>query len=80
MIRPGPSSIEPGAAPGGVVIHLYAVPTGRLIGVDHLLPDDDIAAAATLAVATADDTDVCLVGYDGDTGARYTVDDWTRFT
>jgi hypothetical protein len=83
MIRPGPASIEPGAAPGGVVIHVYAVPSARLLIESHATTLADAAYRAGLdaddvtAQLRADDAGVCLVAYDGDTGARYTAEQWT---
>jgi hypothetical protein len=79
VISPGPPSLEPGAAPGGVVIHVYAVPSGLLLAVSTNATPTQAAYAAGLdaaAVALAYAGDVCLVAYDGDTGARYTADAW----
>lgn len=79
MIRPGPTTIGPGAAPGGVVFHVYDA-AGTLLAVDQVGPGDDVQAHAERA---ADDTNlehnvdvVVIVAYDGDTGARFTLDDW----
>jgi len=80
MIRPGPPSIDPGRSPGGVVFHAYD-DSGRLLATDHVAPGDDVQAhAERTADAAFDDYGaelVVLVAYDGDTGARFTVNDWT---
>ena len=49
ITRPGPAAILPGMIPGGVVIHVYAVPTGR-----HLLTRMTRSAAETEHHATED--------------------------
>ena len=78
MIRPGPASIAAGVAPGGIVCHVYAVPTCELLYVSACSHD-----AETQALADADAVvallgewpgldGVCLVVYDGDTGERLT--------
>lgn len=80
--RPGPPTIDPNTAPGGVVIHVYAVPTSRLL---HTSTATTIAEAAWRAGLDADaaiaalvdgEDALCLVAYDGDTGNRYGPDDW----
>ena len=82
MIRPGPPTLDPGAAPGGVVIHVYGVPSGHLLtcsAVTNLAHVEAIAradAARAESLADPDDDGLCLVAYDGDTGARYTAEDW----
>ena len=81
LIRPGPSSIDAGEYPGGVVIHVYGVPSLRLL---HTSKARTGAEAALNAGADADaalaalppDTALCLVGYDGDTGRRYRQGEW----
>jgi hypothetical protein len=78
VIRPGPQSITPGICPGGVVIHVYAVPSQVLLLSQRIGPRDDVYAAAERAAAV-DAAAVCLVAYDGDTGERYSADDWTAF-
>ena len=82
MIYPGPDSILPGMAPGGVVIHGYSVPSQRLLFVQAIPAgwsdgDVDIVAKwnADLAMADADPA-TCLVAYDGDTGERLSVAAW----
>ena len=78
-IRPGPPSIAPGQCPGGVVIHVYAVPSGVLVATSAIHPGDDVAAFAERDAATYDALmadAACLVGYDGDTGERYPVEAW----
>ena len=82
MIRPGPASIEPGTHPGGVVIHVYEVPSQRLLAVSNARGTD--AELRVIALADADAVErridvaadgVCLVAFDGDTGERMT---WPR--
>jgi len=71
FVRPGPASIEPGACPGGVVIRVYAVPSGTLVIEQRIGPGSDVEAAATLAAELdAPGWAACLVAYDGDTGER----------
>jgi hypothetical protein len=78
MIRPGPPWIEPGAAPGGLVVYCYTatVPAVMLFR-SELVPDDEgaIERAATadadfVAALLSADQAVVLVIYDGDTGER----------
>ena len=81
MIRPGPPNIGPGACPGGVVIHIYAAREPPvLLTVSDIGPDDHpeqaAAAAADVTALLADGSAVCLVAYDGDTGERFTADEW----
>jgi hypothetical protein len=70
MIYPGPQSIEPAGAPDGVVVHAYSVPDHELLLEQRLTPDVDLETAATDAAETTAGHTVCLVAYDGDTGAR----------
>lgn len=76
VIRPGPLSIDPGVAPGGVVIHIYGVPSGRLLTDSTVTNPAHVQAIAEAdadrANVNADDDDdgLCLVAYDGDTGER----------
>lgn len=76
FIRPGPTALAPGLIPGGVVIHVYSVPTQRLILTRLAHDRDDVErhaeADALLSDAALwpDDVGVCLVAYDGDTGKR----------
>lgn len=78
-VRPGPLRIEPGRRPDGVVIHVYAVPTQRLLAITTAKTEAEAAYAAgmtadqTLAAMRDDEDAVCLVAYDGDTGDRM---DW----
>ena len=83
LIRPGPERILPGLVPGGVVIHVYAVPTCRhlltrqsrsVAETEHYAPQD---ADQAMNVLTAHELGVCLVAYDGDTGERMGADAWT---
>lgn len=79
MMRPGPITIPAGEAPGGVVFHVYDG-AGTLLAVDQVGPGDDVQAHAERAADVTNlehDVDVVvLVAYDGDTGARFTLDDW----
>lgn len=78
FVRPGPARLERNRCPGGIVVHVYAVPSGRLLLVAHLSPNDPIeqlAAAdvrATFDALAADEDGVCLVAFDGDSGERST--------
>ena len=89
LIRPGPPSIEPNSAPGGLVFHAYAVPSQRLLVVTGLGSADieDMAeigaqaerdSDAAFAALTEDEVGVCLVGYDGDSGERMVMGVKTR--
>jgi hypothetical protein len=80
VIVPGPAAIDPGAAPGGFVVHGYRIPDGALVFTQQLTPqltNDNVQVMAeqgadtTLADAPAG---VVLVFYDGDTGDRA----WTQ--
>lgn len=81
-VRPGPLSIAPGAIPGGVVVHVYEVPTGRLLHVTHAAVDANVAQLADHDADVVgqriapDAAGVCLVSYDGDTGERFKPGDW----
>jgi hypothetical protein len=80
-VRPGPPTIDAGRCPGGVVFHVYAVPTERLLltryATDSITAADieADADAATLALR-ADEHAVCLVAYDGDDGGRFPTWAW----
>lgn len=82
MIHPGPPQIEPGVYPGGVVIHVYDVPSGVLVttSMSRSLAEASHNAATdadvTVLFARPDRWGVCLVAYDGDTGERFDADDW----
>jgi hypothetical protein len=78
-VRPGPPAILPRSAPGGVVVHVYAVPSGRLLVVQSIeagtysdkLPEQAAEQAWSLLEAVEPGADgVCLVAYDGDSGER----------
>jgi hypothetical protein len=77
-VRPGPPTIDPDRCPDGVVIHVYAVPTERLLLVRYALATDPLttdqieadAEDAEMALR-ADEHGFCLVAYDGDTGRRF---------
>jgi hypothetical protein len=80
MIRPGPPSIAPGKAPGGVVFRVYKR-NGTML-VERALSAVDEADAETDATKTleaftpGEPMEMCLVCYDGDTGVRWTAEDW----
>jgi hypothetical protein len=79
VIRPGPLSLPPGQCPGGVVIHVYSVPSCVLLLTQHVPVTANVEHAAVAAgerVANVP-TDVCLVAFDGDSGERYSAGDWT---
>lgn len=71
--RPGPESIEPGRAPGGLVVHVYDL-TGALLLERPLRNTAEAeATAAEDGQAVADAAagcDVIMVIFDGDTGER----------
>jgi hypothetical protein len=77
VIRPGPDHIGAGAAPGGLVVHVYDTRDGRLVTFAPV-PAVTAEQADAIGAANAEEvarllpagTDVCLVFYDGDTGAR----------
>jgi hypothetical protein len=81
-IRPGPEQIDPGCAPGGLVICAYDL-NGECLTEDLLTPDVDpsVMGRATVQYVNSlpGSESVVLVVYDGDTGARWTPDDWRRF-
>lgn len=72
--RPGPPEIEPGGAPGGLVFRIYDL-SDRLVATDRIVPPDWQPTEETVEAARAAG-DVCLVVYDGDTGVRWTDDDF----
>jgi hypothetical protein len=82
MFRPGPDRITPGTASGGVVLRVYKRNGTMLVerplrAVDQAAAEAD--AAKTLEAFTpGDPVELCLVCYDGDTGARWKHDDWVR--
>lgn len=77
--RPGPEQIEPARAPGGLVIRVYGedgrlllerlVPAGELLlDLDMMLATD--VDAAIVEQQLADGEALCIVVFDGDSGAR----------
>jgi hypothetical protein len=83
--RPGPPNIDPARAPGGVVLHLYAIPTARLLVARHLVGElmerpEDVNRLSALDIAEAermwnpDEHGLALVVYDGDTGNRLMIE------
>ena len=82
FVMPGPASIAPGAYPGGVVIQVYAVPSGVLLQTSKA---GVLASAAYIAGRDHDVAEMrkpsgtngfCLVAFDGDTGRRFSADEW----
>lgn len=75
VVRPGPESIDAGSCPGGLVIHVYGVPSGRLLHVGPCSPADSMERRAS---SDADQVlgllrtgeGMCLVFFDGDSGQR----------
>lgn len=71
--RPGPSKIDAGRAPGGVVIHIYNR-AGELLVESAVAPHDDVRTRAErdadLVIAATGELDTCLVAFDGDSGER----------
>lgn len=82
MFRPGPSSIPTGRHPGGVVLHVYEVPSGRLLAVSMVNPDEEVGwraefdAERVLRVIAPGAVGFCLVAFDGDTGERFPPEAW----
>ena len=81
--HPGPATIGPGCNPGGVVIHIYGAPSAKLLTISHVGILSSAAWQAGLdhdkAQARLPKSDVgfCLVAFDGDTGERFTAEDWS---
>lgn len=82
MIYPGPLEIDPLQCPGGVVIHVYGVPSGTLLNESAALSSAEAAFNAgkdhdnASNRLPAGDEGYCLVAYDGDTGRRFSADEW----
>lgn len=82
MIRPGPCSIDPGACPGGVVLHVYDLAGVLVIPPRYLSPTmspleleaDAMLAAALTAAALPGEAPLVVVTYDGDTGERFVLE------
>ena len=73
-LRPGPPMLAPGLAPGGLIVHVYdragvllMARTLTSLAEARATAEDD--ADAVLAIA-GPGADICMVIYDGDTGAR----------
>lgn len=75
--QPGPLAIEPGRAPGGVVIHIYDN-AGRRISEQMIGPGDDVEALAEVGARLIPEATVIvvLVAYDGDSGERFPPSAW----
>lgn len=71
-VYPGPQRIDPGLCPGGIVIHIYDVPSEELLLVRPLRPVEPVEMAAELDAefVMALTPNCCLVSFDGDTGER----------
>lgn len=76
ITRPGPSAVPRLQAPGGVVIHVYGVPTQRLLMTSRCTPEIDVEQWATMDADLCerllhdDEHAYCIVAYDGDSGER----------
>lgn len=76
IVRPGPAQIDAGTCPGGVVIHVYEVPAGRLLHTSSAATQAEASwtagrdADAAIRAASPQCEGFCLVGYDGDSGER----------
>lgn len=73
MIRPGPASITPGRARGGLVFGLYDGET--LLAEDEVTPPGRGPSDAVIAMALQARRPTVLVVYDGDTGERLSGED-----
>lgn len=75
--RPGPDQLAPGLCPGGIIVHVYTLSGRRLIE-QSLAPDANVETAAAIAAEQSALTrgPVCLVAFDGDTGARFSAREW----
>jgi hypothetical protein len=76
ITRPGPARLPPALAPGGVIFRVYNRSGTMLV-------DRALHRGMDLNVAKADaiknlKAEVCLVVYDGDTGERWTPEQWDR--
>lgn len=67
--RPGPDRLDPGLQPSGIIIHIYNR-AGQLLLVRNLADATTAKADADVAVRLAGGNDMCIVAYDGDSGAR----------
>ncbi len=81
LFRPGPSRLPPGQAPGGMIFRVYN--EREVMLVDRvLLPGDSCESARDDAITTLEALpaggEVYLVAYDGDTGRRWTPEDWAE--
>lgn len=78
----GPASIAPGGAPGGVVVHVYGLPSGALLTVSAITTAHDAQAIGeadgdrAIELADPGDDALYLVAYDGDTGERMATWPW----
>lgn len=90
VFRPGPPRILPDQAPGGLVLNVYDLGGELIVSRKLGLVGQDIEELLQQAtLAAREDADltvefnpegVILVAFDGDTGRRWTTDDWRPFT
>jgi hypothetical protein len=72
--RPGPECLEPGIEPGGTIVHVYALPTNRLVSVSSFVTDADAVMKAEedtsspLAELQPGENAHAIVFFDGDSG------------
>lgn len=80
MIRPGPETIDAGQAPDGVVLRFYDVADGNLIVEQRIYVPSDLFSLADQARDQLDRRarpgPIVLAVYDGDTGQRWSADDY----
>ena len=74
----GPPNVQPGLAPGGIVLQLYGRDSGSLLSESSLTQDICAEAARTTqAVGQAlPPGTLVIVVYDGDTGRRWSWDEY----
>ena len=74
----GPPIVQPGLAPGGIVLQLYGRDSGNLLSESSLTQDICAnAAQTTRAVGQAHPPGtLIIVVYDGDTGRRWSWDEY----
>src|SRR5262245_5615568 len=74
----GPGMMEPGMAPGGIVLQIYGRDSGSLLS-ESWLTQNICADAARTADAVGQDHPpgtLIMVVYDGDTGLRWSWEDY----
>lgn len=76
IVPPGPPAIEPGICQNGIVVHIYALPSRRLVTVHRARTASEanytanLDACRSISSLTVDEDSMYLVAYDGDTGER----------